>query len=110
MDSFETPAETAKRELFEEAGLEAIVDDQDVIAVAGEGHNDIQVFYHVRKIVGGALTTSDETDEVRVFREHNLPANIAFASHEQVIRNWFAANSGRHSGADRRARVGTAQG
>lgn len=105
MDSCETPAQTAQRELFEESGLEGIIDEEDVLAVMSKGHNDVQIFYRVSKIVGGGLTVTDETDDVRVFREHNLPDNIAFASHEQVIRGWFAAHRGRRQVQDRRASI-----
>ncbi|MBX9770685.1 MAG: NUDIX domain-containing protein [Candidatus Obscuribacterales bacterium] len=92
LDSFESPAEAATRELFEETGLESAIDKKNILSVMTEGQNDVQVFYWTRKITGGSLTLSHESLDLRFFEEHELPANIAFASHEKVIREWFAKN------------------
>lgn len=92
LDSFESPEETAARELFEETGLESIIDKKNILTVTTEGFNDIQIFYWTKKITGGSLALSDESLDLRFFEEHELPENIAFPSHAQVIKRWFAKN------------------
>lgn len=92
LDSFECPSEAAARELFEETGLQSVIDKKNILKVTTEGHNDIQVFYWTKKITGGSLTLSHESLDLRFFEEHELPANIAFPSHAKVIQEWFAKN------------------
>lgn len=90
MDSFETPEETAKRELFEETGLKAIIDRQNLITVSTQGYNDIQIFFGATIIFGQLTACGQETSAVRFFTEKELPGNIAFVDHHQLIRSWFA--------------------
>jgi ADP-ribose pyrophosphatase YjhB (NUDIX family) len=92
MESFESPDETAARELFEETGLETIVNKKNILSVVAEGHNDVQIFYWSTKLTGGTMRLSNETTDLRFFEEHELPKNIAFESHAQVIQTWFAKN------------------
>lgn len=92
MESYENPEQTAARELFEETGLESVINKKNVLSVVAEGHNDVQIFYWTKQITGGALTLSNETMDLRFFDEHELPANIAFESHAQVIKDWFVKN------------------
>ncbi len=92
MESYENPEQTAARELLEETGLESVINKKNILSVIAEGHNDIQVFYWTKVITGGSLTLSSETMDLRFFEEHELPSNIAFESHAQVIKDWFAKN------------------
>ncbi len=92
MDSCENPEDTAARELFEETGLESVINKKNILCVMSEGHNDVQIFYWSKKITGGTLTLSNESSDLRFFDESDLPTNIAHASHELVIREWFAKN------------------
>jgi len=92
LDSFESPEAAAARELFEETGLESVIDKKNILAVTTEGNNDIQVFYWAKKITGGSLTLNHESLDLRFFEEHELPEDIAFPTHEQVIRDWFSKN------------------
>lgn len=90
MDTNESPEEGAARELLEETGLESVINKKNVLTVMSQGNNDLQVFYWTKKITGGALTLTPEALDLRFFEEHELPENIAFESHAQVIRDWFA--------------------
>lgn len=88
IEAAEHPAEAAAREVFEETGLEVQVSRLLDASAPGRGINVIILFYEAVP-VGGKLAPGDDASDARTFKQHELPTNIAFDLHRQVIHNWF---------------------
>jgi len=82
----ETVEETARREAKEETGLDIALDG---IFGVYSGFEDprAQVLLVVYRgtIVGGELKAGDDAEEARFFALKELPGNIAFLTHRQVL-------------------------
>ena len=86
----ETVEEAARRETWEECGLE--VELVDLLGVysflhPAEQRSGLGVFYLARA-VGGALAPGDDAIEARAFAPHEVPDELAFASHHLVVATW----------------------
>lgn len=92
MEAAEHPAEAAAREVFEETGLEVRVSRLLGAGAPGRGINVVLLFYEAIP-TGGRLEAGDDASEVRCFKQHELPTNIAFDLHRQTIHRWFEARS-----------------
>jgi 8-oxo-dGTP diphosphatase len=88
IEAMEHPAEAAAREAFEETGLEVRVSRLFDAGAPGRGINIIILFYEALP-TGGKLKAGDDASEVRCFKQHELPTNIAFDLHRQTIHKWF---------------------
>lgn len=83
----EDPEQGVVREVFEESGLRVRV-IRLLWMVGLPQANEILVFF-LCEVVGGELTKSEETSEVAFFPNDQLPADIAFPTHEQAIRMYL---------------------
>ena len=87
VEAGETPWQAMLREAREETGLEVVIE-----RLAGvycwPDHDEI-IFSFVCRVVGGALTTSDEARAVAWFMPDELPPNT-FPEHVERIRDALA--------------------
>lgn len=85
----ESPAETAVREVYEEAGLRVAVDRLvDVYFYTDDPRgNGILIVYQCR-VVGGTLGESLEGVNPTFFARDEIPAELAGGGHNQAIRAW----------------------
>ena len=88
IEAAEHPAESACREVYEETGLEVRVSRLLDAGAPGRGINVVILFYEAHP-TGGKLSAGDDAIDVRSFKQHELPPNIAFDLHRQIIQSWF---------------------
>jgi len=88
IEAAEHPAESAAREVLEETGLEVEVEKLVGASAPGRGINVVILFYLARP-VGGALLAGDDASDVGAFRQNQLPANVCFELHRQMIARYF---------------------
>jgi 8-oxo-dGTP diphosphatase len=84
----EHPAESAAREVLEETGLQI---ESPVLVDAGapgRGINVVILFYFAQS-AQGELVAGDDASEVQAFKQHELPPNIAFEMHRNMVRRFF---------------------
>jgi len=88
VEAHESPELAAKRETWEETGL--LVEITNLLGVYSpcQGANEIVIVYSARA-VGGALNKGDEVLELGVFKEDQLPTDIGFPQHLEIIQYWF---------------------
>lgn len=84
----EHPAESAAREVLEETGLEVAEPVLVDAAAPGRGINVVILFY-LAKATGGSLVAGDDAEDVGSFTKDNLPPNVAFELHRNVIARFF---------------------
>lgn len=85
----EGPRQAAVREGEEETGLKVeIISSFNELPVPGG--NQFLVFY-LAKVVDGQLTCGSDAADVQVFPLDQLPSDIAFPLHSQVISEWAAS-------------------
>jgi 8-oxo-dGTP diphosphatase len=88
IEAAEHPAESAAREVLEETGLEVRVSRLLEAGAPGRGINVVILFYEAIP-TGGQLSAGDDAADVGSFKLNELPGNIAFDMHRQVILRWF---------------------
>lgn len=91
MESSEHPEESAVREVFEETGLTIQVSKLLAAQSPGRGINVVILFY-LAEPAEGILVPGDDASEVRSFKEHELPDNIAFDLHRNMISMFFRSS------------------
>jgi ADP-ribose pyrophosphatase YjhB (NUDIX family) len=81
----------AIREVFEETGLVVAIVRLLAVYSPIQGANEIILVYHARPIEGdgGELLAGEEVQDVGVFAADELPADIGFPQHLEIINNWF---------------------
>jgi 8-oxo-dGTP diphosphatase len=101
VETGESPAEAARRELAEETGLEAA--EPLIIDII---HQESDFYRTSLLIIGyrfarfdGTVRAGDDADEVRFFGPDELPP-LAFESHRLIIERYLSARGAR-SGQDR---------
>ncbi len=99
VDLGETLAQACLRELYEETGLRGEVirlvgiysDPQNSLHIAqGSEWHTVRVSF-LCKVVGGTMTASEETSEIKYFEMDHLPTLIT--DHAQRIRDAFRGGS-----------------
>lgn len=88
IEAAEHPQESAIREVLEETGLTIEIDRLLEAGAPGRGINVIILFY-LAKEAQGMPVAGDDASEVRAFKREELPANVAFDLHRQMIRRFF---------------------
>ena len=88
MESAESPEESAIREVYEETGLTVEIDRLLGAYSPGRGINVLILFY-LAKQNGGLLQAGDDAEEVQTFQINDLPEQIAFDLHRQMIGDFF---------------------
>jgi 8-oxo-dGTP diphosphatase len=90
MEYDESPERCAVRESKEELGV-----DVELHGLYGvySGKDDprthaVLVMYWA-KIIRGKLKPGDDAEEIRLFAENEVPSNIAFLAHRQIIKEFF---------------------
>lgn len=90
MEYDESPEHCAVRESKEELGV-----DVELSGLYGvySGKDDprthaVLVMYWA-KITGGELRPGDDAEEIKLFAENEVPSNIAFLAHRQIIKEFF---------------------
>lgn len=85
----ESPAETAVREVYEEAGLRVAVDRLvDVYFYPDDPRgNGILIAYQCH-VVGGTLSESPEGVNPTFFARDEIPSELAGGGHNQAIQAW----------------------
>ena len=91
IESTEHPAESAAREVLEETGLTISVSKLVDASAPGHGINVVILFY-LAKPANGTLIAGDDASDVRAFKQNELPSNVAFELHRQMIRRFFESN------------------
>lgn len=93
MEPSEHPEEAAIREVYEETGLSIQIHRLLYAGSPGRGINVVVLFY-LAKPATGILTPGDDASQVRVFKYNQLPTNIAFELHRQMVDRFFKSNNG----------------
>lgn len=89
MEIGETPAETARRELQEETGLEAkIISFLGIYIHRTDYYGELLIIGYAVRITGGEFNLDDELQEAK-FVEHDKLPPIPFNSHRQLIETAF---------------------
>ena len=89
----EHPEEGARREAFEETGLQVELSRLHGIYMDGYDDPDSRPtlnIYYVAQPIGGAERAASDAVELRWFGWDELPAQIAFAHAAQVLADWRA--------------------
>lgn len=85
VDRGEDPAAAARREMFEETGLEVtITRPVDVLFDSGK-----IIIVYAAQVNGGTLSANDDVDDARWFGPDELP-DLAFQSTQTMIDAWMA--------------------
>ena len=92
IEGYEEPGESAAREVFEETGL--TISNERLLKAAAPGHgiNVIILFYEAGEATG-ELVAGDDASDVGSFTKDNLPPNVCFALHRNIIQEWFASQT-----------------
>lgn len=88
IEATEHPEESAAREVLEETGLHVEVTRLLGAHAPGRGINVIILFY-LAKYIAGDLVAGDDASDVRAFKHDELPKNICFPLHRQMIADFF---------------------
>ncbi|CAN5322877.1 NUDIX hydrolase [soil metagenome] len=91
IEASEHPAESAAREVLEETGLQVEVQKLVGASAPGRGINVVILFY-LAKAIKGDLIAGDDASDVGAFQLHQLPKNICFELHRQMISRYFSEN------------------
>ena len=82
VENGELPIEAVIREVKEETGLD--VEIEKLSGIYGKQYKDELVFTFICRIVGGELTTSSESSELRFFPVNSLPSNTIIKHVERI--------------------------
>ena len=89
-DYGESLEQAAVREAREETGLEVELIEQ--FHTYSDPHRDPRqhtiTTVYIARAIGGTLHAQDDAQEIGVFKEDALPAELAF-DHEQILRDYF---------------------
>jgi ADP-ribose pyrophosphatase YjhB (NUDIX family) len=109
LEADEHPADGAKREAFEETGLQVALDGLLGMYVdtyepgpdPSRWHHSLNVFYRAH-VVGGAFAPNAESTEARWFAPEALPPweEIAYENGRMALRDWLAAREAAKRSAD----------
>lgn len=88
IEALEAPEESAIREVEEETGLKVQIDRLVGAFSPGKSINVIILVYLARP-AQGTLVPGDDASEVQCFTASQLPENIPFTVHRNVIKMWF---------------------
>lgn len=91
LEADESPQECAKREAQEETNLRIEVGDLFGVYVGGDDPRaKVTLIVFLGKIVGGEAKPGDDAKAVGFFSPAEIPANIAFRAHRQVLREFYS--------------------
>jgi ADP-ribose pyrophosphatase YjhB (NUDIX family) len=90
MEYDESPEHCAVRESKEELGVDVKLDGlYGVYSGKDDPRTHAVLVMYWAKIVGGKLKPGDDAEEIELFAEDEVPSNIAFLAHRQIIKEFF---------------------
>ncbi len=90
IESGESPAESAVREVMEETGLVvAITGVFDTWATGEDPRTPVVCIAFTGEPTGGSLAAGDDAEAAAFFTERDLPADIAFTTHRAALNRYF---------------------
>jgi len=90
LEADETPQECARREVKEETNLEIKLSEVFGVYAAGDDpRTKVTLIVFLGKILGGQAEPGDDAKALAFFSPAEIPQNIAFAAHRQVIREFY---------------------
>jgi 8-oxo-dGTP diphosphatase len=90
IENSEHPAESAAREVQEEAGIN--VEIVKLLAATAPGRNiNVIILFYLAKYLSGDLVAGDDASDVGIFTPETLPKNVCFDLHRQMVAKFFAA-------------------
>ncbi len=94
IEADESVEQAAIRECREETGLEVELLELFGVYSFPEGpvQSGIIIFFRARP-VGGVLRAGDDAQEVNVFLPEDLPEDVAFRTHREVLERWVRSRS-----------------
>ena len=94
IEADESVEQAALRECQEETGLEVELLELFGVYSFPEGpiQSGIIIFFRARP-VGGTLEAGDDAQEVHVFSPEDLPEDVAFRTHREVLERWVRSRS-----------------
>lgn len=86
----ESPENCVIREIKEEVNLEIRIKELfKVYSGSDDPRTHAILIVYLVEVVGGRLKAGDDAVDARFFQEDQIPANIAFQAHRQVIQDYF---------------------
>ena len=90
MEYDESPEHCAIREAKEELGVDVEVDGiYGVYSGKDDPRTHAVLVMYWAKIVRGELKPGDDAEEIEYFGKNEVPSNIAFLAHRQIIKEFF---------------------
>lgn len=90
MEYDESPEHCAIRETKEEMGVNVELDGlYGVYSGKDDPRTHAVLVMYWAKIISGELKPGDDAEEIRYFGKKEVPSNIAFLAHRQIIREFF---------------------
>ena len=90
MEYGESPEACAIREIYEETNLKVKLSS---LFGVYSGHDDPRTYavliVYLAKNTKGEPKPGDDAQEIAFFKEDEIPSNIAFAAHRQVLKDYF---------------------
>jgi len=91
LEADETPQQCAIREAKEETNLDIAVDNLFGVYAAGDDpRTKVTLIVFKGRIISGSLEPGDDAKAVGFFAPTEIPQNIAFRAHRQVLREFYA--------------------
>jgi ADP-ribose pyrophosphatase YjhB (NUDIX family) len=91
LEANETPQECAKREAKEETNLEVAIGDLFGVYIGGDDpRTKVTLIVFTGRILSGSLQPGDDAKAVGFFAPTEIPRNIAFRAHRQVLQEFYA--------------------
>jgi 8-oxo-dGTP diphosphatase len=86
----ESPAQCAIRETKEELNVDVRLDGlYGVYSGKDDPRTHAVLIMYWAIIIGGELKPGDDAEEIRYFDKNEIPPNIAFLAHRQIIKEFF---------------------
>jgi 8-oxo-dGTP diphosphatase len=90
MEYDESPQECAIREIKEELNVDIKLDGLfGVYSGKDDPRTHAVLIMYWAKIIDGELKPGDDAEEIRFFAKDDVPPNIAFLAHRQIIKEFF---------------------
>jgi 8-oxo-dGTP diphosphatase len=97
MEYDESPQECAIREIKEELNVDIKLDGLfGVYSGKDDPRTHAVLIMYWAEIIDGELKPGDDAEEIRFFAQVEIPANIAFLAHRQIIRKFFGIKESRN--------------
>jgi ADP-ribose pyrophosphatase YjhB (NUDIX family) len=86
----ESPEKCAIREIKEEVNLDIRIKKLfNVYSGSDDPRTKAVLIVYLGEVIGGILKPGDDAEEARFFGKDEIPPNIAFQAHRQLIKDYF---------------------